>query len=190
MGLTNFNEDHLKGLIPRHGIKSVIELGAQNIYTNAMNGRWASEWYKTQGITTYACIDVNEANGAIYHDLSTPVSDDLPEYDLVTDFGTSEHVAGLYGCWSNKFELCRVGGLIYSENPMTGNWPGHGRHYLESTFYPALARLTGLELRGHGTHAAMHNYTDGWNVWGILLKTPKSQWITRAAFASLPVRDC
>ncbi len=91
-------------------IKTVLELGSQNLYRpgdDQVKPPFASEYYKSLGIE-YACIDMAGDNGAMTLDLSAPIHLVLKgpaigpsegakpleysRYDLITDFGTSEHV--------------------------------------------------------------------------------------------------
>lgn len=103
MGITSSDIKLIeKALEIQPDIKSVIELGSQNLYIdgNPMDKPpFASEWYKSKGMK-YCCIDMAGDNEALQLDLSQPIElfhklGEVPiknTYDLVTDFGTSEHV--------------------------------------------------------------------------------------------------
>jgi hypothetical protein len=110
---------------------------------------------------------------------------ELAQVDIVTDFGTSEHVSNYYNCWLNKHNGCKVGGLIISENPKVNNWHGHGFHYLTKEFYTELCKVAGYELIEVGEHAAMGNVTDGWNVYGVLRKV-SDVFPSQSEFYALP----
>ena len=200
MGITDFSLSLLEGIIAEHKPRSVIELGAQNLYTNGpAYGKYADTFYREHKIL-YECIDLNGENYAEPYDLSLPihgvVGPHLPpevlaemvqgrQYDLVTDFGTSEHVQGFYQCWLNKWRLCKVGGVIVSENPKTGNWPGHGYNYVTMEFYAGLSKALGnYATMERGEHPAMGNTTDGWNVWCIMVKNSED-FITEKEFNKL-----
>lgn len=151
-------------------VKSVCDLGAQNNYAQPqLPAPYISDWYKSKNID-YLSIDLNGENGSEKWDLSEPVPTDR-QFDLVVDAGTGEHVKDFYQCLKNLDSLCKVGGIIYRENPMTGNWPGHGFHYVDSAFYSRLAEKTGYEILHIEEHPAMGNITDGWNVIAIIKKT-------------------
>lgn len=136
------------------------------------------------------------------------------EYGLVTDFGSSEHVvqmdgyhttafhdghihsvypidvkdaeAGYYNCWRNKFNLCRVGGIIVSENPKHENWPLHGFHYLVQDFYIGLCKMADLEIIELGENAASGNDVNGWNIHSMLRRTG-DKFPSQEDFWSLPI---
>lgn len=184
MGVTSVDIPILNRLINNYKIKSVIELGAQNNYAQPhLPAPYMRAWYERLGIK-YDSIDLTGECGAIMIDLGKP-QEVLPvPYDLVTDFGTSEHVSddgnsygtgkfsweSIYNCWKAKFDLCKLDGWIISENPKTGNWPGHGFQYYTSDFYIGLANLSGLGILMIDEIAAMGNTTDGWNILCIMHK--------------------
>lgn len=186
MGITSHSIQLLEAIVAWEPIKNVCELGAQNLYIEGpMYGKYANEWYKNKGIE-YQCIDLNGENDSFVLDLSMVLPKHEP-FDLVTDFGTSEHVKdSFYNCWLNKWNLCRVGGTIISENPMTGNWPGHGYNYVTLEFYKGLSAMIGCPIE-LGEHPAMGNATDGWNVWCIMKKN-REDFITEEQFNSLDWR--
>src|SRR5690606_5715314 len=204
MGITAYDIKLIeKALEVKPDIKTVCELGSQNLYLdNDPKPPFASTWYEARGMQ-YTCIDLAGDNGAIVKNLSIPVTG-LGQFDLVTDYGSSEHVVqvpefqsvafheghinsvypkeqpteqqiaeGFYNCWANKHNLLKAGGLMINVNPKTGNWPGHGYTYLTRNFYLKLAELMGYEIILLEDHAAMGNTDSGWNVVCILGKTDK-----------------
>lgn len=190
MGVTDFSLQLLTKYIDQAPFKSVVELGAQNIFSWMYPSQpYAKQWYEEQGFS-YECIDLNGENGAYKLDLSQPFRSDVRA--IVTDFGTSEHVGpgkhnpkAFYNCWLNKHDLCAEGGLIISENPKTGNWPGHGFNYYTQSFYLSLAEANGYEILELGEHPAMWNTTDGWNVYCVLRKTTNQPFMKFTEFKKL-----
>ena len=128
MGITDFSVDILNRAIESKKPESVMELGAQNLYNQPkLPAPYAHEFYEPKGIK-YNCIDMCKENGALDIDLSKPVKVEAT-HDLVTDFGTSEHVSkagkhaieAYYNCWKAKHDLLNEGGTMINENPKTGN---------------------------------------------------------------------
>lgn len=192
MGITNFSAGLIANYTKPH-YRHVIELGAQNMYhSDYPNAPYADGFYKSIGIDSYMCIDLNGENGAIKKNLGQPI----PNFyaDIVTDFGTSEHVGvdgkhdqrAFYNCWKNKFDMCLNGGIIVSENPKTGNWPEHGFNYVCREFYEQLAKKNGLVVLELGECPAMGNTTDGWNVYCVLHKTIDVPFMKFSEFKTLP----
>ncbi len=192
MGLTG----HSYELMMRYAKKgdSILELGNQTIYFGEDYGKPAKPMFEKAGFK-HTSIDINGQDGAIPLNLSSTIlsfNDNVTEYellgyDIVTDFGTSEHVENFYRCWQNKHNLCKINGYIISENPKTGNWKGHGPHYLTQSFYQKLAYMTGYEIMEIGEHPAMQNTTDGWNIYCVLKKL-KDSFITQKQFETLDYR--
>lgn len=193
MGITQYSIEKLSQL---KGLKTVTELGSQNLFCDWKMGAYASEWYLANGFEKYTCIDLNGENNAQKLDLSQP----LPigeQVDLVTDFGTSEHVhsgnhvmdwKAIYNCWKTKHSLVKVGGYMVNENPKTGNWVGHGYNYYTTSFYLDLAPQIGYEIVLLEEHPAMGNTTDGWNVVCILKKVKDAPFIKLSEFKKLDLQ--
>lgn len=189
--------------------KSVLELGAQRFYQpypGVPYEGYASTYYQRKGVTSYRCIDLNGENGALQLDLSQPQT--IPPADLVTDFGTSEHVAAFtvdqehaandhlndtwkhqdghlagmeafYNCWTTKYRASSH--LIASCNPAAGHWPKHGHFYYTEPFYTALCSLTGMQPIVLTTRAALGNAVSGKEVCS-LLDVRGSHWISLTEF--------
>lgn len=211
MGITNFSFDLLK---KAKGVHSVIEIGSQNDYrVPSDKPPFATNLYKELGINDYTCIDLAGDNYALQFDLGKPINH-TRQYDLVSDFGSSDHVVkmdaytktafhdghinsiypsivsnieeGYYNCWLNKHNLCKIGGFIISENPMTGSWPEHGYSYLGKNFYDELSKISDYEIVEQGEEAATGNAIDGWNKWAILRKEG-SRFPSFEDFIKLPI---
>ena len=98
----------------------------------------------------------NGRNGAKILDLSYrglrqhPDGDQLKilggPFNIITNFGTSEHVEGQYWCFRNIHEFCEVGGIIYHKVPRVGSWKNHCPYYYDTEFFEKLASLSGYEI--------------------------------------------
>lgn len=204
MGCTSVDIPIINRLISNYGIRSVIELGAQNNYTKGfLPAPYMREWYERLGIR-YDSIDLSGECGALQFDLGKEPLLDLPNgsYDLCTDLGTSEHVSddgnsygtgkfsweAIYNCWKTKFNLTKLNGWIFSENPKTGNWPGHGFQYYTTDFYVQLANMSGLSILMLDEVAAMGNITDGWNILCVMHKISE-KFPTLEEFKTLDLRQ-
>ena len=177
MGITDFSVTLLNKIIDEYHPKNVIELGSQQTYVAGdCYGQYADWYYKSKGIAAYYCIDLNGENNALRLDLSTEIRTEPA--DLVTNFGTAEHVGSegafswkaIYQCFLNVHNFTKVGGIAIHENPLTGHWPGHGFQYFSEAFYKEFAALTDYEILDLGTTCAMGNCTDGMNVYCVLRK--------------------
>jgi hypothetical protein len=197
MGYTSFTKQLVQKVLVRDDIQSVVDLGSQNDYDiGGDRPPFISDWYESKGID-YACIDLAGDNNAIPFDLAYPIGVS-GQYDLVVDAGTGEHLVqmeeyesvsfhdghihsvyptkiksieqGYYYGWLNKFNLCKEGGYIISENPKTGHWPDHGYTYVDFNTYWQLSRVSGFYIVEIGEHPASGNHIDGMNIWCIMKK--------------------
>ena len=122
---------------------SMLELG------NKVKGDFVfKDFFEGRGFR-HISIDINGLNGALPMDLRKPLN--LGTFDMVTNFGTSEHVSedawdGQVECWRNIMEAMHVGSVLVSVTPMPGTNPRHGVWYPHKAFYRELARLNGCEV--------------------------------------------
>ncbi len=172
----------------------VIDLGAQNNYSQPnLPAPYMSEWYKERGVE-YLSIDINGENGSLPIDLSIPLTTNIKQACILVDAGVSEHIEkggkhdieAFYNCWKIKHDLLRVSGILFSENPKTGNWPGHGYNYVSKEFYLELEKISGLEIIDLHEHPAMGNDQDGWNIVCSMVKMT-DKFPTLEEFKTLPV---
>jgi len=80
--------------------------------------------YKTLGFDKYQSIDINSEHGAIKHDLNIPFEDKskFNKFDLVTDFGSCEHVFNVAECYKTIHKLTKPGGyIIINQEVVKGN---------------------------------------------------------------------
>ena len=97
-------------------------------------------------IKSFVSIDLNARDGSLPLDLTKPIQIDNigGPFNLVTNFGTTEHVPDQYPCFKNIHDLCSVGGLMYHVVPRVNYWDGKGcgckkahcPYYYDSDFFP------------------------------------------------------
>lgn len=195
MGYTQFTKQLIEPYLPE--VKSIIDLGSQNDFSKGdMPPPFISKWYEDKEID-YTSIDLAGDNNSLKLNWCYPLPSFIGQFDLVVDAGSSEHSAiakeytnvkyndnlnsiypkgdldierGYYECWLNKHNLCKIGGLIISENPESKSWLGHGYTYLVEDFYKELAKVTDYEILELGRHPAMGNDKDGWNIFSVIKK--------------------
>src|SRR5580704_2534426 len=96
---------------------------------------------------TYLALDIFEAEDTMLFDLNT---DRVPEhlrgqFDLVTNFGTSEHVIDQYRVFETVHELVKPRGVIYHDVPM-GGYFYHGYFSYTPLFFNHMALANGYEV--------------------------------------------
>ena len=189
MGVTGFSLDLLK----KHNLDkkdlNVLELGCQNIYNQENYGEISNDYFsgKGQHITS---IDLEGCNGSDVVNLDKPIDKKyINKFDVVTNFGTSEHCGDLFQTFKNMYNACKVGGVIICENPKIGNWKGHGNHYMTTFFYHEFCGEMEMEVLDLGEHPAMGNTKDGWNVYCVFKKSVDNPFYLRVNFELLPYKD-
>jgi hypothetical protein len=94
----------------------------------------------------YASIDIDGSPGSIPLDLNydhTP-PESLRRYNLVTNFGTTEHIANQLNAFKVIHELAAVGGVMLHSLPVQGN-VNHGLINYNLKFFWMLARSNGYK---------------------------------------------
>jgi hypothetical protein len=171
----------------------LMELGSQQMYCvpGIAEGSPAKDWFKAQGVKEHVSVDLNAQHGAVPVDLSkaVPHPEWLGAFDLVTDFGTSEHVGpgleALYHCRGNCHDWCRPGGLLLFMNPKTGHWPGHGYHFFTMEHYLRLATACGYRVLEISEHPTLGNSIDGWQIHAALQRTVDAAFLPYDAYVAL-----
>jgi hypothetical protein len=151
-------------------VKTIAELGAQNIYADqpaiaAFLDRWgcpgdatlvaARDLYTRMGLACTS-IDTSGEFGAIPLDLNFDCvpAEHVGRFDLVTNHGTTEHIFNQLNCFEAIHDLTKVGGLILHNVPFTGH-QNHGLFNYTPKLFWMLARGNGYE------YLDMHIVTSG-----------------------------
>lgn len=120
--------------------KNMLELG------NKKNDKGTyKKFFKKVGLN-HVSVDWNGRDGSIKLDLRQIQNAFLHEwyefFDIVTNFGTTEHVIPQKSVWENILNALKVGGHLVSVTPLPGDWKKHqesGR-YPTQKFYEKLAQ--------------------------------------------------
>jgi len=128
---------------------SVIELGNQMWHSGKRRdpkfwSKDASILYNKLGCGKYESIDAN-GGATILADLNLPLDPHPGQFDLVTDFGTSEHIFDIAQVWRTIHSLCKPGGLITFDKPFQG-FPEHGFWKVDLTFFRDLAKANHYQI--------------------------------------------
>jgi hypothetical protein len=129
--------DEMALLKPIDDCRTMLELG------NKRNRAGSYKDYFRQLGFDHVSIDLNGNDGALPLNLEEPLGLGR-RFDVVTNFGTSEHVAKQEPCWRNIVEHC--GNILVSTTPFPGDWSWHGRWYPRPDFYKQFAELNGFAL--------------------------------------------
>jgi hypothetical protein len=145
MGLTKKNFDLLNNAIStflhNKNDKSCLELGCQEFVGIFNNGHIRN--IMSNEFKKYTTIDLHNVEGVTKCDLSI-YQENLFNVDLITNFGTTEHVEyedGQYNCWKNIHNWLNTDGISIHLTPEIGSWKGHSRYYTNFDFYKNLEKF-------------------------------------------------
>lgn len=151
MGILKASEDLVRGVIKDHLAPgfTVMEFGDQ-IVTHTPAHYVARELYKSLGCGLYVSVDGNGRNGAIAFDLNRKATElaglvKTKCYDLVTDFGTGEHIFDQANFWRTMHQFTAVGGFIVFDRPSQG-YPGHCFWRTDLSTYQDIAAANQYDL--------------------------------------------
>jgi SAM-dependent methyltransferase len=122
---------------------SMLELG------NKKNGEATYKKYFEALGFRHVSVDWNGEDGALKRDLRKPLWEELGQFDMLTNIGTSEHVgttAAEQGrCWENIHYLVKRGGIYCGLTPYPDgrNWWWHGTFYPTTQFFESFSRENG-----------------------------------------------
>jgi hypothetical protein len=121
--------------------KRIAELGAQFV-TGEEWGHYGPPYFKE------IFPDLNLVSFDMtgeFDSIQLNLSEDLPseyaqKFDIVTNFGTTEHVQNQYVCWKNAFRMLVEGGIMINEIPKKGHWEGHCKFYFDESAVASMQR--------------------------------------------------
>lgn len=198
MGITPATMRWLLRHLPATRPLRILELGNQHLYFDTESP--AKSFFQSMGID-HVSIDLNGEDGAIPIDLSrswwhdyayVPCQDRIHlimtprPFDVVTDFGTSEHVTDLWECLRNVHDATGEGSLIFHRNPEPGSWPGHGLWHRGTDFYEQFADMAYYRIIELFRDPALGNTETGWETCCLMVRGSKT-FPSREEFATLPV---
>lgn len=135
MGILKEPADFVRGLtLPKQF--AVCELGDQWV-TYEQPHRLAKEFFESLGCGRYESIDAN-GRGTITFDLNRKWHGKHGEFDLVTDFGTGEHIFNQAEVWRTMHVLAKPGGYLVFDHPSQG-YEGHSFYRLDECVFRDLA---------------------------------------------------
>jgi len=137
----NYEKGILKKLNIMYSGLFWCELGNQSYA-----GKMAKLMYEKMGVN-HTSIDINGLGGAIALNLDLPIPDDLGnKFDVITNYGTTEHVNNQYSVFKNIHIMCKSNGIMIHGVPLIGNWKGHCRYYYSKEFFKNLSKICNYSI--------------------------------------------
>jgi len=141
MGVNLYDKIRFENTLSNFTEKSkidIIELGDQDLVVNGVcdpNNKFR-DLYKNN-FNSWRTLDLHTVDGVEIFDLSV-ISNEIKTADIITNFGTSEHVEpeiGQYNCWLNLHNILKLDGYILHTLVPVGGWPDHCRYYHDFNFF-------------------------------------------------------
>lgn len=124
---------------------SMMEFGSIGIDVKGVKEKIAKKYFKSLGMR-HVSIDLDGRWGSLKLNLGKPILKFKGEFDIVTDFGTCEHVYNQYECFKNMHNFCKPGGMMIHVVPMPNNWVGHCEFHYDDKFFIKLSELCKYEI--------------------------------------------
>lgn len=136
----------LEELIKIAGLDSKLLENIPNIKNWPFGPRASSKYlYEILGIKDYQSIDMNGKHGAIIHDLNKPFNDTskFNKFDIVTDFGSCEHVFNISECYKTLHNLVKPGGYLIVDQAIL---KGNGYFKFDESFFEGIAAANNYKI--------------------------------------------
>jgi hypothetical protein len=105
----------------------------------------AKKIYEKLGVK-HTSIDLNERDGSLPLNLCNPQTQLYNQFDVITNYGTSEHVNNQYGIFKNIHEMCKINGIMIHGVPLIKNWQNHCRYYYSIEFFLKLSQKCNYKI--------------------------------------------
>ncbi|HXF54904.1 MAG TPA: hypothetical protein VNK52_12340 [Hyphomicrobiaceae bacterium] len=134
-------EAAMRGLTPPRLLARLLH----ELYPDGRVSRTGQKaFYGLFGLTSYASIDLEDGRANYRLDLNAPV-DGLPEFDVVTNFGTAEHIFNIGEALRTVHKLTRPGGLSLHCLPSFA-FINHGFYAVHPNALIEMARVNRYDL--------------------------------------------
>jgi hypothetical protein len=172
---------------------SICELGNQYMLEMDPMKRdvVAKEIYSSWGVR-HVSIDLSGEDGALKIDLDKPVPRALMNaFDVVTNYGTIEHVNNQFQVFKNVHDMTRNRGIMIHTLPPLGNWPNHGRYYYPQEFVTQLAASCNYAIIKLTVRSCFSDlcYGSDKNLIMVAFQKKQETFIEKDVFDKLPLID-
>lgn len=127
--IVEFESNSLRYAYLKYSQVKMCEMGNQEY---KLEDRMPAKIYYEEKLRVeeHVSIDLNKMWGALGYDMTQELPSQFNNhFDLVTNYGTGEHVGDQYSFYTNCHRVCKNLGLMVHFIPHEGYWPGHGRYY-------------------------------------------------------------
>jgi len=162
--------------------KSICEFGDQQFMSCFPYDElsYTKIYWKNKG-WEYLSIDLNGHGNSLMIDLNKDVIIGK-EFDVVSDFGTSEHIADFYMAFKNADKLCNIGGRMIHILPADNHWPNHGSWRARRPFFLKLGKAQKYIIYDVHEDPTQIGGKDSDQIYIVYEKMIKNQFLSREEF--------
>ena len=179
MGYTLLYDYYIKKLKLDYSKMDLLELGDQEVHDHRVAKMFSklrdSSVFNPKSYTVY---DLHKREGVTVFDLANKHQEELKKFDIITNFGTTEHVEpelGQYNCWFNIHNMLNLNGLIVSIVPCSdGGWEDHCRYFYNEHFFENFENI--------GYNLLLYKVIEDKNCLSVLQKKEESNFLTEEQF--------
>lgn len=162
----------------------IIELGDQFCDWNAeVQGRRTDEYFIPLGYKILS-IDWHGKNNALNFNLNDIIEENTFQADILTDFGTLEHVENLFHGLINCHNFTKINGIMIHVNP-DKTYVNHGYRYFTERFWEELAAVFKYKIVSIYSLPPYEDSNPALEVYAVLQKTKDSVIPDEATFKKL-----
>jgi hypothetical protein len=125
---------------------TMCELGAQATRKGGGFKREPAKDYFTRQGVIHTSIDITGKYDSLPLDLSKQI-DHLKDFDIVSNYGTSEHIFYQYMVFKNVHSFVKEGGVMVHFLPATPFWRKHGFYTYSDTYFKELAEKNNYNVQ-------------------------------------------
>lgn len=167
----------------------ICELGSQIIENRNIP---AKKFYlEEKKVLEHISLDLNGTYGSLKVDLCRPIPKRLlNRFNLITNYGTTEHVNNQYQVFKNIHDMCRLNGIIIHTLPVENHWVNHCRYYYSQFFFMELAKLCNYKILQIEIKNAYNPPRPKKNlIYVALFKQNNNDYILKKIFKTLKIFD-
>jgi SAM-dependent methyltransferase len=127
-----------------HGEAEATRRVSRSYDGDGFNRTRQAEFYSIFGMTKYRSLDPFDPRSEYHYDLAAKVPL-FATFDVVTNFGTAEHVFNIQNVFKTAYDLLPTGGILLNVNPAHGDID-HGFYNLHPILFRTLAQHSGFEI--------------------------------------------
>jgi SAM-dependent methyltransferase len=136
----------LLSLASRHRTQANAACLVDSMFADGRVSRDAQlEFYRLFGARSYTSIDLDDPIAVHRLDLNQPIPESMGQFDVVTNFGTAEHVFNIGQVFASIHDLLNEGGVSLHVCPSFA-FVNHGLYNVNPNLYIEMARQNDYEV--------------------------------------------